>query len=86
MTDQLHGDDVQRIQIDNLPPSADEAALRALFEPYGEVVGYERPDDDQTEVSGAYVLLRMAAPDADDAIAALDGQKLDGQSLRVRRA
>jgi RNA recognition motif-containing protein len=86
MTNQLHGDDVQRIQIDNLPPSADEASLRALFEPYGEVVGYERPDDDQIDAVGAYVLLRMAVPNADEAIVALDGQKLDGQTLRVRPA
>lgn len=86
MTDQRQSDDVQRIQIDNLPPSVDEASLRALFEPYGEVIRYEHPVDEQTDVSGAYVLLRMAAPDADDAIAALDGKELDGQSLRVRRA
>ncbi len=85
MSNQLHGDDVQRIEIDNLPASADEASLRALFEPYGEVVGYQRPDDDQTGTVGAYVLLRMAVSDAAEAIAALDGHKLDGQTLRVRR-
>lgn len=86
VTDQPHGDDIQRIQIDHLPPSVDEASLRELFEEYGEVVGFERPVDEQTEVAGAYVLLRMADRDADEAIAALDGKKLGGQALRVKRA
>lgn len=78
-------DEVQRIRVDRLPPSADEATIRRLFEPFGEVFAFERPTDEQTGVGGAYVLFRMGQFDADAAIAALDGRKLDGQALRVTR-
>jgi len=79
-------DGVQRIHIDQLPPSADEASIRALFEPYGEVFAYEHPVDRQTNVAGAFILVRMDQVDADRAIAALDGSELDGQTIRVERA
>lgn len=79
-------DAIQRIRVDRLPASATEATIRDLFEPYGEVSSFERPTDEQTGASGAYIVFRMGQFDADAAIAALDGQKLDGQALRVTRA
>lgn len=79
-------DGIQRIHIDQLPPSVDEASIRALFEPYGEVFAYEHPIDRQTNAGGAYILLRMAQEDAERAIASLDGVELDGQAIRVERA
>lgn len=77
---------IQRIRVDRLPASATEETVRGLFEPYGEVTSFERPLDDQTGTDGTYITLRMGQFDADEAIAALDGRKLDGQALRVTRA
>jgi len=86
MTDEQRSDDIQRIRVDRLPASVDEATIRALFEPFGEVLAYERSTDEQTEAAGAYVLIRMDQLDADRAIAALDGAKLDGQAVHVSPA
>lgn len=86
MTDEQRSDNIQRIRVDRLPASVDEAAIRALFEPFGEVLAYERPTDEQTDAAGAYILIRMDQLDADRAIDALDGAKLDGQAVHVSPA
>jgi hypothetical protein len=78
-------DDIQRIQIDHLPPDTDEDSIRALFEPFGEVFAYERPVDEQTGVSGGIVLFRMGKLDADEAIAALNGRFIDGWTIQLTR-
>ena len=78
-------DDIQRIQIDHLPPDTDEDSIRALFEPFGEVFAYERPVDEQTGISGGIVLFRMGELDADEAIAALNGDSIDGWIVQVSR-
>jgi hypothetical protein len=83
MPSQTLGDNVQRIHVANLAPTTSETSLRALFEPFGDVLAYEHPVDTQTEAPGAYVLLRMAAGSADRAVVALDGQRLDGRAIRV---
>ncbi len=76
----------RRPAVDRLPASVDESAIRALFEPFGEVLAYERPTDEQTDTAGTYILIRMDQIDADRAIDALDGAKLDGQAVRVSPA
>lgn len=86
MTESLSSGKIQRIRVDRLPASADEASVRALFEPFGEVFAFERPADEQTDAPGAYILFRMGQFDADRAIEALDGTKMDGQAVRVSRA
>ncbi len=86
MTDEQRSDNIQRIRVERLPASVDEAAIRALFEPFGEVLAYERPTDEQTDAAGTYILIRMDQVDADRAIDALDGAKLDGQAVHVSPA
>jgi cold-inducible RNA-binding protein len=87
LTDQLiEKNSVQKIHIGNLALASTEAGVRALLVPHGEVRSYERPiDRDSTVVSG-YAYVEMITADAQKAIAAINGQELDGQALRVTEA
>jgi RNA recognition motif-containing protein len=60
--------------------------VRELFAVHGEVQSYERPLDKVTSVPAGFAYVGMAAADAAKAIAALNGQQLDGQELRVSEA
>lgn len=77
---------VQKIHVGNLAIASTEEAVRALFEPHGGVRSYERPlNRDPNAVSG-YAYLVMLSADARSAIVAVNGQELDGRTLRVTEA
>ena len=77
---------MQKIHVGNLAAASSEAGVRALFTTHGAVSSYERPTDGATKNPAGYAFVEMAHADAVKAIAALNGQQLDGQALRVSEA
>ncbi len=74
---------IRTIHIGNLAAASTESGVRGLFASYGVVRSYERPINRLTNVPGGFAYLEMAQVDARRAIAALNGQVLDGHALRV---
>ena len=77
---------MQKIHIGNLAAASNEAGVRALFASHGEVSSYDRPLDGKTQAPAGFAYVEMAQADAVKAIAAVNGQELDGQALRVSEA
>ena len=77
---------LQKIHIGNLAKVSSESGIRELFSTHGAVTSYERPVDRDTKVPAGFAYVEMASADAAKAIAALNGQELDGQALRVSEA
>jgi RNA recognition motif-containing protein len=77
---------LQKVHIGNLATKSDEAGVRALFATHGEVFSFERPQDGGTATPAGFAFLEMTPADAATAIAAVNGQELDGQALRVSQA
>lgn len=77
---------MKRIYVGNLPFSATEQEIRALFEEFGEVIGVNLINDRQTGQPRGFGFVEMGDSDADLAIEALDRQDFGGRSLRVNEA
>ncbi|NP_001105347.1 nucleic acid binding protein 1 [Zea mays] len=76
-----------RIYVGNLPWQVDDSRLVELFSEHGKVVDARVVYDRETGRSRGFGFVTMASQDElDDAIAALDGQSLDGRALRVNVA
>jgi cold-inducible RNA-binding protein len=76
-----------RLRVQNIPPSMTDDDLRALFEPYGEVLWVELSVD---EVSGqprgfAFLEIRSRS-DAEAAVAAVNGRQIQDHTLSVTPA
>ena len=82
----IETNEFQKIHIGNLAATSSEAGVREMFAKHGEVRSYERPVDRETKVAGGFAFVEMKQADATKAIAALNGQSLDGQALRVSAA
>lgn len=68
----------------NLPPSTDEAALAALFSPFGAVTRVHLPRDPATGRLRGYGFANMIDPAAAQrAIAGLNGLSIQGKVLQV---
>lgn len=77
----------QRIFVGNLPFSATDEQLNELFSKHGEVIKAEVVKDRFTERSRGFGFVEMAqAEQATAAIAALNGQELEGRPLTVSEA
>jgi len=76
----------QKIYIGNLPYSASEEDLRALFATHGEVLSCALPLDRETQRPRGFGFVEMSKEDAAKAISALDGNDMDGRPLRVNEA
>ncbi|CAA6674367.1 unnamed protein product [Spirodela intermedia] len=75
------------IYVGNLPWSVDEARLEQVFSEYGKVVETRVVYDRESGRSRGFAFLTMSSQQGtDDAIAALDGQNLDGRTIRVNAA
>jgi len=74
------------IYVGNLPWSTDEAALRDIFSPLGEVLSAAVISDRETGRSRGFGFIEMNDADADKAIAELNGREVDGRALRVNEA
>ncbi|KAJ3687503.1 hypothetical protein LUZ61_016667 [Rhynchospora tenuis] len=75
------------VYVGNLPWSVDEARLEQVFSEYGKVVTARVMYDRESGRSRGFGFVSMETKEEiDDAIAALDGQDLDGRAVRVNIA
>lgn len=70
----------------NLPFSATEESLHELFAVHGEVLTVHLVRHRETGDSRGFAYIKMPRLEADLAIAALDGQAVDGRLVRVSEA
>jgi RNA recognition motif-containing protein len=75
-----------KIYVGNLPFSADEAAVRQLFEQHGKVDSVALINDRETGRPRGFGFVEMPSADAQRAIATLNGQNMGGRPLRVNEA
>ncbi|WOL16112.1 28 kDa ribonucleoprotein, chloroplastic-like [Canna indica] len=76
-----------RIFVGNLPWGVDDGRLEQVFSEHGKVLESRVIYDRDTGRSRGFGFVKMASQaEMDDAIAALDGQSLDGRALRVNAA
>ncbi|MDA0271335.1 MAG: RNA-binding protein [Chloroflexi bacterium] len=76
----------QRIYVGNLPFSASEEDVTALFAQHGEVISCHLLMDRETGRPRGFGFVEMEDDAARAAIAALDGQDFGGRALRVNEA
>ena len=75
------------IFVGNLSFSTTEDAVRALFEPHGEISAVRVIKDRESGASRGFAFVEMAnAEEAKAAMAATNGGELDGRSIRVSEA
>ncbi len=74
------------IYVGNLPFSASEDEVRALFEQHGEVSRVSLITDRETGRPRGFGFVEMESAEADAAIEALDGQEMGGRQMRVNEA
>ncbi|XP_044484420.1 28 kDa ribonucleoprotein, chloroplastic-like [Mangifera indica] len=76
-----------RIYVGNLPWEVDNARLEQVFSEHGKVVSARVVYDRETGRSRGFGFVTMSnETELNDAIAALDGQNLDGRAIRVNVA
>jgi len=75
-----------RIFVGNLPFSATDADVSALFEPFGEVQGIQIMTDRDTGKPRGFGFVEMSSEDGQKAIAALNGKDLQGRAINVNEA
>lgn len=74
------------IYVGNLPFSANEADVRALFERHGTVDSVKLVNDRETGRPRGFGFVEMPPAEAQAAIAALNGYDMNGRALRVNEA
>jgi cold-inducible RNA-binding protein len=74
---------VKNIYVGNLDLKTTAESLRCLFAPVGAVGKVKLMLDKKTGLSRGFAFIEMAEPEADKAIAALDGKNLDGRAIHV---
>lgn len=77
---------MKSIYVGNLPFSATEDEVRALFAAHGEVESVRLMTDRDTGRPRGFGFVQMGARDALAAIEALNGYNLGGRGLRVNEA
>lgn len=77
---------IATIHVSNLPFTATEEDLRALFAPHGEVRSVSLVNDRDTGRPRGFGFVSMDEAVAAAAISALDGRELNGRALRVNPA
>ncbi len=77
---------MSKIYVGNLPFSADEAAVRALFSQHGTVESVALINDRDTGRPRGFGFVEMSKSDASRAIQSLNGFDMDGRPLRVNEA
>lgn len=75
-----------KIYVGNLPFSATEDQVRALFAAHGTVESVALPNDRETGRPRGFGFVEMNSADAARAIAAVNGQDMGGRALRVNEA
>jgi cold-inducible RNA-binding protein len=77
---------VKNIFVGNLDLETSAESIRSLFEPIGTVRNLKLMLDRKTGVSRGFAFVEMIEPEADKAIASLDGRVLDGRAIDVHEA
>ena len=75
-----------KIYVGNLPFSASEADVRALFAQHGTVESVSLPTDRETGRPRGFGFVEMSNADASRAMQALNGADFDGRPLKVNEA
>jgi RNA recognition motif-containing protein len=75
-----------KIYVGNLPFSASEADVRALFAAHGTVESVSLPTDRETGRPRGFGFVEMSQADAARAIQNLNGHDMGGRPLRVNEA
>jgi RNA recognition motif-containing protein len=75
-----------KIYVGNLPFTATEDQVRALFAAHGTVESVALPNDRETGRPRGFGFVEMSQSDAARAIQAVNGQDLGGRALRVNEA
>ena len=77
----------KKLYIGNLSYSTSDESMRAAFEKFGEVASAQVVMDKMTGRSRGFGFVEMVNDaDADKAIAEMNGQDLDGRSLKIDEA
>ena len=77
---------MSKIYVGNLPFSADEESVRALFAQHGTVDSVALISDRDTGQPRGFGFIEMPKSDAARAIQNLNGHELDGRALKVNEA
>jgi cold-inducible RNA-binding protein len=77
---------VTKLYVGNLPFTATEDAVRALFAPHGTVEKVSLITDRDTGRPRGFGFVEMSNADASRAMQALNGKDMDGRSLKVNEA
>ncbi len=77
---------MSKIYVGNLPFTADEAAVRALFEQHGTVESVSLINDRETGRPRGFGFVEMPSADAARAIQNLNGKDMGGRPLKVNEA
>jgi RNA recognition motif-containing protein len=74
---------LKNIYVGNLNLKTTAEAIRCFFEPLGNVHKVKVMLDRKTGLSRGLAFIEMAVPEADRAIATLQGKMLDGQAVHI---
>ena len=75
-----------KLFIGNLPFSATEQSVRALFEPHGTIESLALINDRDTGRPRGFGFIEMSSADASKAMQALNGKDFEGRALKVNEA
>ena len=75
-----------KLFIGNLPFSATEQSVRALFEPHGTIESLALINDRETGRPRGFGFIEMSNADASNAMQALNGKDFEGRALKVNEA
>ncbi|HKK03244.1 MAG TPA: RNA-binding protein [Gammaproteobacteria bacterium] len=77
---------MKSIYVGNLPFSATEEEVSALFSPFGNVESVKIITDRETGRPRGFAFVDMGDDDAENAIKALEGHEMGGRSLKINEA
>jgi RNA recognition motif-containing protein len=77
---------VTKLYVGNLPFTATEDAVRALFAPHGTVEKLDLITDRETGRARGFGFVEMSNADASRAMQALNGTDFEGRSLKINEA
>lgn len=75
-----------KLFVGNLPFSATEQSVRALFEPYGTIESLALINDRETGRPRGFGFIEMSSSDASKAMQSLNGKDFEGRALKVNEA
>jgi cold-inducible RNA-binding protein len=75
-----------KLYVGNLPFTATEDAVRALFAPHGTVEKISLINDRETGRPRGFGFVEMSSADASRAMQALNGKDFDGRALKINEA